>query len=153
MTNDPTRFSITVDIAAPPEVVWEVMFDVERWSEWTPSVRSIRRLDPGPFGVGSRVLIRQPSFPPARWVATAVDPGRSFTWKSGLPGLWVHARHSVIAIEGGARATLALDYSGLAGGMMTRLTRGITERYLALEADGLKRRSEEIFASRRKGGQ
>jgi uncharacterized protein YndB with AHSA1/START domain len=34
-------FRIGVDIGAPPERVWQVMNEVDRWHEWTKSVRSI----------------------------------------------------------------------------------------------------------------
>lgn len=136
-------FQISIDITAPPEVVWSVMADAERWHEWTPSVRSIRRLDKGPLRVGSRALVRQPKFPPAMWKVTALDPGRSFTWKSGAPGMWVHAHHSVAPIAGGARATLSLRFEGAMGRLLGHLTRAINNRYLSLEAAGLKRRSEE----------
>ncbi len=138
---DNRHFSINVDIAARPERVWEVMSDVERWPEWTASVKSIKRLDKGPFAVGSRAIIRQPKFPPALWEVTAIEPNR-FTWKSGLPGLWVFARHSVDPTVTGSHVTLSLEYNGILGSLVGRLTRGITERYLRLEAEGLKRRSE-----------
>ena len=136
-------FQISVEIAAPPATVWAVMADAERWHEWTPSVRSIRLLDDGPLRVGSRALIRQPKFPPAVWKVTALDPGRSFTWKSGAPSVWVHAHHSVVPIPGGARATLKLRYDGFLARLIGRMTRGITDRYLGFEAAGLKKRSEE----------
>ena len=136
-------FQIVVDIAAPPETVWAVMSNVERWHEWTASVRSVRLLDKGALAVGSRALIRQPKFPPAIWKVTALTPTRSFTWKSGAPGMWVYAHHSVAAHQGGARATLTLHYDGSIAGLLGRMTRGITNSYLALEAAGLKKRSEE----------
>jgi uncharacterized membrane protein len=131
-----------MDIAAPPDRVWSVMSDVDRWHEWTKSVTSITRKDNGPFAVGSRAVIRQPKFPPALWKITAIDPGRSFEWTSVAPGVRVVARHGVSAIAGGTRATLSLQYHGLFGGLIARLTKGITERYLAMEANGLKARSE-----------
>ena len=135
-------FRISILIGAPPETVWAVMADAERWHEWTPSVRSIRLLDIPPIRVGSRALIRQPKFPPAVWTVTALEPGRSFTWKSGAPGVWVYAHHSVEPVPGGTRATLMLHYEGVLARLIGRLTRGITNRYLTYEAEGLKRRSE-----------
>jgi len=137
-------FQIAVDVSAPPETVWVVMSDVERWHEWTPSVRSIRRLGQGPLVVGARALIRQPKFPPAVWTVTAIEPGASFTWRSGAPGMWVFARHSVVPAPGGARATLSLRYEGVLGTVLARLTRAITNRYLEWEAGGLKQRSESL---------
>jgi len=137
------KFSITTDIAAPAERVWQVMSDVERWHEWTPSVRSIERLDSGPFAIGSRVVIRQPKFPPAWWKLTAIEPGRSFTWVSAAPGFRVVGHHCVEPTPDGSRATLSLELQGVLGGVWGRLTRDITERYLAMEATGLKARSED----------
>jgi uncharacterized protein YndB with AHSA1/START domain len=135
-------FEISVDIAAPPDTVWAVMSDAERWHEWTTSVRSIRVLN-GPLQVGSRALVRQPNFPPAMWKVVALDPGHSFTWKTGMPGLWVHARHMVAPKNAGTRATLSVRFEGPLGRLVGRLTSEINNRYLALEAAGLKRRSEE----------
>ena len=143
---------MSIDIEAPPSTVWAVMSDVQRWQEWTESVRSIRLLDDRPLRVGSRALIRQPRFPPAVWTITALDPGRSFTWKSGAPGMWVFAHHSIESTARGARATLRLHYEGAIGGLLARLTRGITLRYLGFEAAGLKRRSEALAVSSKSDG-
>jgi uncharacterized protein YndB with AHSA1/START domain len=134
-------FSIAVDIAAPPERVWAVMADVERWPEWTPTVTRVHRLDDERFAVGSRVRIRQPRLPPAVWQVSELLEGRSFTWVNRGPGVRVDAKHSVEPASGGARATLSLRFSGLLGPLIARLTRNLNERYLALEAEGLSRRS------------
>jgi hypothetical protein len=76
------------------------------------------------------------------WKVTALDSGRGFTWKSGAPGMWVYAHHSVEPVEGGARVTLRLHYEGAIGRLMGRMTQAITNRYLGFEATGLKRRGE-----------
>jgi uncharacterized protein YndB with AHSA1/START domain len=136
------EFSTSIDIVAPPERVWQVMTDTDRWNEWTASVTSVKRLGDAPFAVGTKVLIRQPKFPPALWTVTAIEPQRTFTWVSTAPGLRVIGRHSVVPIAGGSRATLSLEMHGLFAGVFGRLTGGITERYVALEANGLKARSE-----------
>ena len=133
---------MTTDIAAPAERVWEVMSDTDRWHEWTPSVTSVKRLGGAAFAVGSRVVIRQPRFPPALWKITAIEPGRSFTWISVAPGLRDVGHHRVEPTISGSRATLSLSLQGVFGGLFGRMTRDITRRYLAFEADGLKARSE-----------
>jgi uncharacterized membrane protein len=138
-----TDFSIEVEIHAPPACVWEVMRDVKRWPEWTPTVTSIRLLDPAPLTVGSRAIIRQPKLPPAKWRVTELDePRRSFTWVSWGPGLRVNARHCVEAFGEGSRATLSLRFSGVLAGLFGYVLRELNWRYLALEAEGLKQRSE-----------
>jgi carbon monoxide dehydrogenase subunit G len=135
-------FSISVEIDAPPERVWAVMSDIERWPEWTPSVTRIERLDAGPLGPGSQARIRQPKLLPALWTVTALATGHSFAWTTGGPGVRVVARHAVEAVGRGSRATLSLQFGGVLGGLVARLTRGLNNRYLNLEAAGLKSRSE-----------
>jgi carbon monoxide dehydrogenase subunit G len=135
--------SITVDIRATPQRVWAVLSDIEGWPEWTPSVSSIDRLDSGPLAVGSRARIRQPRLPPAEWRITSLDKGRGFTWVTRGPGVLVTAHHFVEARRNGSRATFSIQFEGLLGPLVGWLTRRLNDRYLGLEAAGLKRRSEE----------
>jgi uncharacterized protein YndB with AHSA1/START domain len=147
-----THFSISVEIAAPPDRVWAVLSDIERWPEWTPTVRRIQRLDQGPLTVGNRVRIRQPKLPTAVWQVTELLEGRNFTWVTRSPGVCVTGRHGVEPTARGTRATLSLEFSGLLGPVVGRLTRGLNQRYLALEANGLSERSTAPGASRPAGG-
>ena len=139
---DEPRFSISIDINAPAERVYDVMADIDRWHDWTPSVSSIRRLDGETFAPGKRAMIKQPKFPPAMWTISKIEPGRRFEWINAAPGLKVTGHHSVEPTPTGSRATLALSYAGLFGGLLARLTEGITKRYIAMEAAGLKARAE-----------
>ncbi|HEU5155001.1 MAG TPA: SRPBCC family protein, partial [Gemmatimonadales bacterium] len=88
-----TVFSNAVEIAAPPERVWTVLADLERWPEWTQSVTSIELLQPGPLAVGTTVRVSQPKLKPAVWEVTEVKTGRSFTWVTRQPGFLVTGLH------------------------------------------------------------
>lgn len=136
------RFVRTLGIQAPPARVWQVMSDVEAWPTWTASVTSVQLLDPGPLHVGGRARIRQPRLPAATWTVTELVPGSSFAWAARGPGLRTTGTHQVAPDGDGSIATLTLDQEGPFGGLMSLLTRSLTERYLTLEAEGLKRRSE-----------
>lgn len=120
------------------------MSDVERWSEWTASIKSVKRLDSGPFVVGSRARIRQPRLFPMTWVVTQIDPGWKFTWLTRSPGLTVTGHHVIQERGPHSRVTLAVEYDGPLGGMAARFWGELTHRYLALEAAGLKKRSEAV---------
>jgi uncharacterized membrane protein len=135
-----TDFRITVEIPAPPPLVWTVLADVEHWPEWTASISRVKPLSPGPLQVGSRVRIHQPKLPAAFWRVTELNPGKEFNWVSRAPGLRVTAWHTVEASANGSRVTLCVHYNGLLGGWLARWTGALNERYLMLEANGLKAR-------------
>ena len=118
------------------------MTNVELWPEWTESVQSVKRLDSGPFRLGSRARIKQPKFLPAIWEVTDIDPPRSFTWVTRSPGVIASGKHRVEATSKGSKATLSVAYAGLLGGLVARLLGGVTDRFLMYEAAGLKQRSE-----------
>jgi uncharacterized protein YndB with AHSA1/START domain len=133
-----------IDIAAPPERVWEVLSDVEAWSEWTPTVTSVQRLDDGPLRTGSRAKILQPRIPETEYVVTELEPGRSFTWVAKGPGVLTTARHDATPLpNGGTRVRLSVEQAGWLGSVMGRFYRGLTDRYLANEANGLRARCEQ----------
>ena len=136
-------FATTRDIEAPAAQVWAVISDVERWPEWTPTVTSVRRLDDGPFGVGSRVEIRQPKLPKAQWTVTELEEGRSFTWEATGPGMRSIARHEVTPRDDGASITLSVEQLGPMGAVAAVVWRGITQRYVETEAESLDRRVHE----------
>jgi carbon monoxide dehydrogenase subunit G len=141
------RFSITTEIDAPPDVVFAVMTDIERWPEWTPTVTRVERLsDAGaPLALGSRLRIVQPKVPPADWTVTALEPGRGFRIIARSPGATVEADHWAEPMgTGRTRATLSVTFAGFLGRVIGWLMRGLNNRYIAQEAAGLKRRSEEL---------
>ena len=137
-----TDFSFVVDIKAPADRVLAVLCDVERWPEWTSTMTSVRRMDDGPFAVGSRARVRQPKLLPAVWQVTELDGRRSFTWVTRSPGVQIEAGHLVEADGAGSRVTLTLEFSGLLGPLVARLYRSLNQRYLATEARGLRERCE-----------
>jgi uncharacterized membrane protein len=132
-----------VEIDAPASLVWEVFSDVERWPDWTASVTRLTALDGPGLGVGKRFEIVQPRMPKLRWTVTDLEPGSSWTWEQRSPGGRTVARHEVLW-EGDDRTLVRqqLDQGGPLGAVVGRLVRRMTVRYLELEAQGLKVRSE-----------
>ena len=136
------RVDVTVDISAPTEVVWAVLSDVQSWPVWTASVTSVRPLSPDPLQVGSRIRIKQPRLPATVWTVSDLVEGERFTWTSTGPGVHTRASHRVVRTAEGSRATLSIDQAGVLGRLVGRLYGGLTRRYVAMEAAGLKQRSE-----------
>lgn len=136
-----TRFFETsrhIEASAP--AVWEVLFDVARWPEWTPTIDSVERLDDGPFGVGSRAKVRQPKLPQAQWEVTEVVDGRNFTWEAKGPGMKTIARHEVVPDGTGSKVTLSIEQTGPMGAVAAFVWRSLTQRYIELEAESLDAR-------------
>jgi len=138
------EFIVRSEIAAPPETVWAILADLERWPEWTASMQSVKRLDSEAIGTGSRVRVLQPKLRPAVFTVTEWLPNRNFTWTSSTPGVTTVAGHLLEPATGGCKLTLSLRFDGLFGGLAGRLFRGLIQRYMAMEANGLKQSSEAV---------
>jgi uncharacterized protein YndB with AHSA1/START domain len=134
--------STSIEIAAPPERVWEVLSDVEHWSEWTETVTGVQLLAEGPLRIGTRARISQPRIPVTEYTVTELAAGHSFTWVATGPGVRTTASHSIEELpDGGSRVRLSVEQSGWLGSVMGRLYRGLTDRYLANESAGLTARA------------
>jgi len=132
----------TITIAAPPERVWAVLVDVERWPERIPTVDAVERLDEGPLAVGSRTRLRQPRLSPAVWTVTEMAEGSSYVWESRSSGVTVVAGHVVEPHPDGSRLTLAVTASGLMAWIGWLMTRSMAKRYVETEAASIKKAAE-----------
>jgi uncharacterized membrane protein len=137
------NFHDSVEIGAPAADVWRVFSDVERWPEWTASVRSVEIAEGAGVEPGARARIRQPRLPVLTWEVTEVDPGVSWTWVASSPGVVTTARHTVTPVgPDAARVDQVIEQRGPLAGIAGLVTGRLTRRYLATEAAGLKRRCE-----------
>lgn len=133
-----------MDIDAPRSVVWSVTIDIERWPQWTPTVKSVKRLDEGPFACGSAALIQQPGLPEAKWVVTALIPGERFTWESRILGIRMIATHELSIKETGTQSVLRLEMSGIVARLLCPLMSFSARRSLERENAGLKAKCEAL---------
>lgn len=123
-------------IEAPPEAVWSLLSDLERWGEILPTVDRVARLDgTGPVGVGSRFKVWQPGLVPAVYDVTDWRPGQGFRWAARLPGLRSVATHEVRAIAPGrTELTLDLSWSGVLAPLIRVLLAAKAQRMVEQEA-------------------
>lgn len=137
-----------IEIDAPAALVWEVFADVERWPEWTASVTRLVALDGPGLAVGKRFQIKQPKLPTLVWKVTDLVPGVSWTWVQRSPGGSTAAVHSLTPVANDRTLVRQrLDQQGPVGALIGRLMLRTTRRYLEMEAQGLKARSEQVRLS------
>lgn len=133
----------SIDIDAPPAAVWACVSDVARWPELTASMSSVELLGATVLGDGARARVKQPRFPAMTWTVTRFEPERGFTWETAQPGVRTIALHDIEPSgEGRSRLTLVIDQRGPGSALLGLLYRGITRRYMAMEANGMKKAAE-----------
>jgi uncharacterized protein YndB with AHSA1/START domain len=132
----------TVLIEAPPEQVWAIYTDVERWPEWTASMKKIERLEDGPLSLGSCARVHGAGAPTSVFTVTEFTPGRSFAWETRTRGVRGLAWHIVEPAGEGTRATLGVRMTGLLATLLAPMIRSVVRRNVHMEAEGLKRRCE-----------
>jgi uncharacterized membrane protein len=137
------RFEKSIDIDAPQQRVWDVLSDLEGWPRVIDTVDTIELLTPAPITKGSRVRLKQPKLPEGHWDITVWDAPSYFEWTQKSTGTTSVAGHRVEPVgEGRARLTLTLEMRGLLIPIMALFYKDLTNRYINLEAEGMKRAAE-----------
>lgn len=137
------RFEESIDIDARQERVWEVLSDLEAWPRRIETVDVVELLTPSPISKGSRVRLKQPKLPEGTWDITVWDAPSYFEWRQKSGGITSVAGHRVEMLEEGrSRLTLSLDMRGPLIPVVALFYRGLTNRYMTIEAQGMKRAAE-----------
>ena len=137
------RFERSMEIEAPQQRVWEVVSDLEAWPERIETVDLVDLVTPAPIGTGTRVRLKQPKLPEGTWAITRWDPPSYFEWTQKTAGVTSVAGHRVEALgDGRARLSLSLDMRGWLIPVVGLFYRNLTNRYMELEAEGMKRAAE-----------
>jgi uncharacterized membrane protein len=139
------QIEVSIEIGGPPDLVWPVLIDVERWPEWTASGTGVERLDRVPFGKGSRVRIRQPRLRTMVWQVSEFQPGKLFIWQARSVGISVIGCHEIRARKDGSTVTLRVDQRGWLSPILKPFFAPLTQKYVDMEASGLKKRCEELM--------
>lgn len=137
------RFEKSIDIGASQARVWEVLSDLEAWPQRIETVDLVELLTPAPVGEGSRVRLKQPKLPEGTWDVTAWDAPSFFEWRQKTAAVTSVAGHRVEELATGrSRLSLTLEMRGLLVPIVGLFYRDLTNRYMTLEAEGMKRAAE-----------
>ncbi|HXG26276.1 MAG TPA: SRPBCC family protein [Candidatus Binatia bacterium] len=136
------HFEHSIEIDAPQQRVWDVLSDIEGWPSRIETVESAEVLE-GPLAQGARVRLRQPKLSAGTWDITTWQAPTFFEWMQKSLGATIVAGHRVEPL-GDARShlTLTIEMGGLLGSIMGRFYADLTNRYMTIEAEGLKRAAE-----------
>jgi uncharacterized membrane protein len=136
------EYRVSTPAAASPEDVWRLFVDVERWPDMTRSLRAVRRVDGGPFQVGSEAIVRATGQPRARWRVTEMEPGRSFVWQTRVGAVTTVGAHIVDPDAQGSVITSTLGLHGPAAGLVGALMGRLIQRNITMEVEGFKHAAE-----------
>jgi len=130
-------------INALPGDIFKVLMDFGQWKQWTASITEMSVLNNDRPGTGARIKVLQPKLPPAIWTITESLPERSLTWEKRSFGLVMLSEHLVVTGNNGTSVTIRMTYQGPLASLFYVLTRSLTDRYMMMEIDGLKRECEK----------
>ncbi|MDQ3690528.1 MAG: SRPBCC family protein [Chloroflexota bacterium] len=137
------HFEQSIDVNARQQRVSEVLSDVEAWPQRIETVDVVELLTLAPVCEGSRVRLKQPKLPEGIWEVTVWDAPSYFEYRQESGGVAIVAGHRVEALEEGrSHLTLTLDMRGLLVPVVALFTKGLTNRYMTIEAQGMKRAAE-----------
>jgi hypothetical protein len=134
-----------VDITASPDTVWNILTDLEAYSDWNPFIVSAE----GNVAVGERLTnrMKQPGSKAMtlKPTVTAADPNQKFEWlgRLGLPGIF-DGRHSfeLEATKTGTRVLHSEHFNGVLVRFMRKMVDNSTRQGFEEMNAALKTRAE-----------
>lgn len=136
--------SATIQIDAPPEAVWGVLTDLDRYPEWNPLFREAY----GQVTVGNRITLRSTHPANGRLMTvkpkiTVADPGAELRWVSSLPGI-ISGEHrfALTPTDGGTRLEQSETFRGLLAAFPSKTFTEAEASFRALN-EALKKRAED----------
>lgn len=135
-----------IEIAAPPEVVWDVLSAIDTWSEWNPVIGGVTLRGPLREGTPGRLMLLLPPPVGRRTLAVrlvTVRPQRELAWKGGVPGV-VQGRHGfrLEPTDAGTRLVHTEVFSGVLAPGLVRVLRGQLGKGYRRLNQGLRNRCE-----------
>ncbi len=137
-----TTYSVNRTIEATPEVVWALITDATRYTEWNPAVLSLS----GRIADGERIELVSIVNPERKFKlnVASVEPPRSMVWWDGMPlGLFKGVRTFAVrpAGEGACEFRMEEVYSGLLAPLITKSIPDMTESF-GMFGDAVKAEAE-----------
>ena len=138
--------TVEAEFNAPAERVWAVLTDLENTPQWVPDVISVKRLDPGPIGAGSRlaqVVEVQGRRMDLLVNVTEFDPPRRISHRGTGKSVEISGRTTVVPTEHGCRVTneWSLELSGLLK-LGSSIAASWTRRNIEASMEALRKRVE-----------
>jgi uncharacterized protein YndB with AHSA1/START domain len=124
----PVNSKREIEIAAPPEVVWDVLTGLAEWPRWNPEVKSMSfdgRLEPGStfrWKAGPGTIVS---------TLEEVDPPRYVRWRGQTMSIAALHEYRLTPRDGGTRVETEETFSGL----LARLMRGSLQKTLDSSLD------------------
>lgn len=128
--------------AASPDTVWQIVADVERWHDWTPTILEVEPLTHGGLRSGARYRVTQPRLRPAVYEVTQCIPNVAFTWVHRFPGGEVVADHRMTVRNPGTEVELSFCSKGFLAHAVSAMFSKMIRENVAIEARSLRQRCE-----------
>jgi Polyketide cyclase / dehydrase and lipid transport len=129
---------------AGPDIVWQILADVEHWRDWTPTVMEIKSLCNKGMKVGARYRVVQPKLLPAVYEVTECVRNQAFTWVQKLPGGGLIGGHRLSSRDGATEVELSFTSKGLFANVVGKMFSKLISDYVATEAKSLKSRCDSL---------
>ena len=99
----PQMWTVSRNVEASADAVWQLLIDLDAWPRWGLTV-SGAELDGGGFELGATGRVWTPVGVPLPFAISELDPGRSWAWHvAGVPA----TRHGVEPTDTGCRVWMS----------------------------------------------